>query len=48
MRERRRQVRWMIPRRFPYRIIYRVQGSLITIVAVIHAVRDDHEWRRRV
>ncbi len=47
VRDCRRQVRWKIPRRFPYRIIYRVKGSVITVVAVIHAARHDREWKRR-
>ena len=48
LRERRRQTRWFFPPRFPYRIVYRVQGDLITIVAVIHGARHDREWRQRV
>ena len=47
IREQRRQIRWVIPPRFPYYIVYRVKGDLITIVAVIHAARHDREWRRR-
>lgn len=48
VRERRREARWFFPARFPYRIVYRVQGDLITIVAVIHAVRHDRHWRERL
>jgi plasmid stabilization system protein ParE len=47
VRERRRNVRWFLPPRFPYRIMYRVQGELITIIAVVHAARHDEEWKRR-
>lgn len=48
LRDRRRGVRWFLPLRFPYRILYRVQADLITVVAVIHAARHDREWRRRL
>ena len=37
VRERRRQVRWFFPPRFPYRIVYRVNRDLINIIAVIPA-----------
>ncbi len=47
LRERRRNVRWLLPPRFPYRIVYRVRGDLITVLAVIHAARHDREWRKR-
>ena len=48
LRERRRQVRWFFPPRFPYRIVYRVNSKVITIVAVIHAARHDRHWRERL
>jgi plasmid stabilization system protein ParE len=48
IRERRRNVRWFLPPRFPYRIVYRVQGEVITIIAVIHAARHDRQWKGRV
>ncbi len=48
IRERRRKIRWFLPPRFPYRIVYRVKGDWITVVAVIHAARHDREWRKRV
>ena len=48
LRERRRHVRWFFPPRFPYRIVYRVERDLITIVAVIHAARHGAPWRPRL
>jgi len=48
VRHRRKQVRWAYPRRFPYRIIFRVPGDTIVIYAVIHGARHDREWKRRV
>ena len=47
IRERRRNVRWFLPPRFPYRIVYRVKGDLVTVIAVIHAARHDLEWKKR-
>ncbi|MGI9067835.1 MAG: type II toxin-antitoxin system RelE/ParE family toxin [Pyrinomonadaceae bacterium] len=48
LRNRRRNVRWFLPPRFPYRIVYRVQGELIIIIAVLHAARHDRHWKERV
>ena len=48
LRSRRRNVRWFLPSRFPYRIVYRVNGEHITIIAVVHAARHDRHWKERV
>ena len=48
IRERRRNARWFLPPRFPYRIVCQVKGDLITVVGVIHAARHDREWKRRL
>jgi toxin ParE1/3/4 len=48
VRQRRRQVRWIYPRRFPYRIVFRVIGDTVVIYAVLHAARHDREWRKRL
>lgn len=48
LRNRRRQVRWFYPHRFPYRIVYLVSADTVTIVAVIHAARHDREWSKRL
>jgi plasmid stabilization system protein ParE len=47
IRDRRRNVRWVLSSRFPFRIVYRVKDDLITVIAVIHAARHDRQWRRR-
>jgi plasmid stabilization system protein ParE len=47
VRSRRWRVRWCIPPRFPYRIVYRIDGNLVTVIAVIHAARHDREWKKR-
>ena len=48
VRYRRHEVRWLFPERFPYRAIYFVDGPTVTVIAVLHAKRDDREWKRRV
>ena len=48
IRERRRNVRWMLMNRFPYRIVYRISGDLITVFAVTHSARHDRHWRKRL
>ena len=46
-RLRRWNVRWFLPSRFPYRIVYRVQGELITVIAVLHTARHNRHWKER-
>ena len=48
IRHRTKQVRWTYPRRFPYRIVFRVIRDTVVIYAVIHAARHDREWQRRI
>jgi plasmid stabilization system protein ParE len=47
LRHRSTGVRWIYPRRFPYRIVYRVEGQRIVIFAILHAARGDAAWRGR-
>lgn len=47
LRHRKAGVRWVYPRRFPYRIIYRVEGDKVVIFAILHAARSDPAWRER-
>lgn len=46
----RKNIRWRYPRSFPYRVIYEVNEveKIVVVAAVLHAVRHDREWRRRV
>jgi len=39
-------IRWAFPRRFPYRIVYQVEGDKVVVLAVVHAARSDSEWRK--
>jgi toxin ParE1/3/4 len=48
LRDRRRNVRWLKPRRFPYRIVYQVSEEVITVFAVLHSAQDDRHWKRRL
>ena len=48
LRNRRLGARWCFPRSFPYRIVYRFHGDVVTVVAVIHAARHDRQWRERL
>src|ERR1700722_16440694 len=45
-----RNIRWRYPERFPYRVIYEVIETQQTVVvaAVLHAVRHDHHWQKRL
>ena len=46
----RKNIRWRYPRSFPYRIIYEVdeQERSVVVAAVIHAAREERQWKRRV
>lgn len=48
VRSRRREVRWLYPRRFPYRFVYRVTNDTIVVYAIIHASRGDEHWKKRI
>jgi len=47
-RHRRRNIRWVFPDRFPYRIIYEVTKDTVLIISVLHAARHDRHWRERL
>lgn len=34
-------------RRFPYALLFRIQGDAINVIACFHASRDPMIWRRR-
>lgn len=40
-------IRWFYPPRFPYRIVYRLEGESIVMLAVLHAKQHDRRWRKR-
>jgi toxin ParE1/3/4 len=48
IRHRRKQVRWSYPRRFPYRIVFRVLRETVVIYAVLRAARHDSHWQQRI
>jgi plasmid stabilization system protein ParE len=43
-----RDVRSRTTDRFPYRIVYRLEPDIVTIVGVIHNKRRPAVWRRRL
>jgi plasmid stabilization system protein ParE len=48
VRHRRKQIRWIYSRRFPYRFVFRVIDDTVVLYAVLHAARHDRHWRKRV
>lgn len=42
-----RGVRRAIPRRFPYGLFYRIDGSAVLVFAVVHLHRDPSTWQDR-
>ena len=47
-RRRGREVRWLLQQRFPYRVIYYIEGQTVRIFAVLHAKRSDAAWKQRL
>lgn len=39
--------RWLLMRRFPYQIIYRLNSAGVTVVAVAHTSREPNYWHGR-
>lgn len=39
--------RQALVRRFPFRVLYRIVGDEVVVVACYHSRRDPREWRRR-
>lgn len=48
VRHTRKNVRWKRLDRFPYRIVFRIEDNLITVLAVLHSARHDRQWRKRL
>jgi len=42
-----RKARRVIIHKFPFGIYYRIEGRLVTIVAVMHGSRDQSKWKNR-
>jgi plasmid stabilization system protein ParE len=45
-----KNIRWLYPERFPYRVIYEVNeaAQTVKVAAVLHAARHDRHWQKRV
>jgi toxin ParE1/3/4 len=48
VRHRRYPIRWMFPKRFPYRIVFVVKEEIVTILCVTHAKRRRPVWKGRL
>jgi plasmid stabilization system protein ParE len=48
IRHREKGIRWVYPRRFPHRIIYRVKDDVVLVIAVLHSAMAEHHWKKRV
>ena len=42
-----RDVRWVLTRRFPYAVYYRIVGHDVVVLGILHTHRDPHEWQSR-
>ena len=47
IRHKRKNIRWKLLDRFPYRVVFRLTDDLITVIAVLHSARHDRHWRNR-
>lgn len=41
-------VRFVMPRKFPYVAYYRVEGDKVAVLAVVHQRQDPAVWKRRM
>ncbi|HSS51908.1 MAG TPA: type II toxin-antitoxin system RelE/ParE family toxin [Thermoanaerobaculia bacterium] len=39
--------RALFPKPFPYMVLYRIEGNMISVFAVLHQARDPARWKRR-
>lgn len=38
--------RALFPKPFPYMVLYRIEGNMISVYAVLHQARDPARWKR--
>lgn len=43
-----RSLRRAVMRRFPYNVIYRIDGDTVLVIACIHGKRHPRRWKRRI
>ena len=41
----RHEVRRVLTKRFPYRIVFSLKGEVVVVHAVLHGRRDDRHWK---
>jgi plasmid stabilization system protein ParE len=39
--------RALFPKPFPYMVLYRIEGDMVSVYAVLHQARDPARWKRR-
>jgi toxin ParE1/3/4 len=39
--------RALFPKPFPYMVLYRIEGDMVSVYAVLHQARDPDRWKRR-
>jgi toxin ParE1/3/4 len=39
--------RALLPKPFPYMVLYRIAGNWVSVYAVLHQARDPARWKRR-
>jgi plasmid stabilization system protein ParE len=42
-----RGIRRVLTRRFPYQVLFLMEGDAITVIAVFHGARDPKSWQDR-
>jgi plasmid stabilization system protein ParE len=48
VRHQRKNIRWKLLDKFPYRIVFRITDDLITVITVLHSARHGRHWRQRL
>ena len=48
LRDRRRNVRWILTNRFPYKVVYKSAEQNVTVIAVLHTAQHERRWKQRL
>lgn len=45
-----KNIRWRLPSRFPYRIVYEIDAAVkvVVVIAALHTARHNREWFNRI
>lgn len=47
LRDRRRNVRWILINRFPYKVVYKIRDRYVTVLAILHTAQHERRWKER-